>query len=395
MENNISFYEIIKIILKKIKLIVIISIIITIACMGLYFYSNASKPPLTYDVKIYGIIKNDNLASENNIDNAISTVEDIYKSDAIKLSLEDIDYNLLFNSSYVQGYDIQNLSAKNKANIANKIFNNFEITFNDSSKLFTLELKGDNQTSAEYILNYIFNVGAQYTESYIYNTQIKLISNQTIVVDNKKLYYSINNIMKYIVIFSTVGFFMTCLLYLFIIILTDNVLSISQIRKRYNIEILTILKKKASIEELKSILLYKLQKLNKNTLIFYSSYINNNLNIILKLKSSFERNGKNVALVVTIADSSKFSRISDIFFYISSFNDNEMNEFFDNLAKYDYIFIQADSIINSVITEELILRYKNVVLIEKIGKSKFEQIDRAIEKTMLYDGELLGFIINI
>lgn len=395
MESNISLYDVIKILLKKVKLIIILTLIFTAAGMCLYLFIKAFEAPVIYNVKIYGIIVNNNDVLDGDIDNIIATVNNIYKSDNIKLSLNDMNFKTLSNSSFAQGYDVLNLSADDISDITDKILKEYEINFEENSRMFSLKLKGDNKTTTEYVLNFIFNKGSQYTKAFINNTQIELINKDTIIINNYQLIYSASNIIKNTAIFAATVFFIICLAYLFIIILTDKVLSASQIRKRYNIEILSILSKKYNIEELKSVLLYKMRKFNKNTLIFYSSYAGYNINMILELKNSFKESGKSAAVVIATTDMNRFNNLSDVEFYISSFNENKKKEFFNNLAKYDFVFIQADSILNSVITEEIILRYKNIVLIEKTYKSKFEQIDRTIEKTMLYDGEVWGFIIWI
>jgi capsular polysaccharide biosynthesis protein len=388
MESNISLFDVVKILIKKIKLIAVLTIIFTAAGMCMYLFIKTFEAPVIYNAKIYGIIA-DRDTSENNLDNIIATVNNIYNSNAIKLSLNDMDFKMISSSSFAQGHDVLNLSLGDKTDIADKIFKEYEISIDENSKMFTLNLKGNNKAAIEYILNYIFNKGAQYTKEFINNTQIELIDRDIITINNYQLIYSAGNIIKNTAKFGAAGFFIICVVYLFIIILSDKVLSVSQIRKRYNIEILTILNKKYNIEELKSVLLYKLGKFNKNTLIFYSSYDNDNLDIILGLKNLFKQSGKSAAVVIAADDTNKFKNLSDVYFYINS-NENKNDEFFNNLAKYDYIFIHADSILTSVITEKIISRYKDIVLIEKTDKSKFEEIDRTIEKTMLYDEKYWG-----
>lgn len=391
MLETLTLSDVFKILIKKIKIIIILTLICTILCSGWYLYSNRNESPVTYNVKLYCVVNYNNTLNQNtSINYVVNTVRDIYNSNAIKSSLVGLDFSKISQSSFLNGYNATNLSDSDKTKISNMIFNNYSNEFSeDTTKMFSISVKSADKNSAEYIAQYIFEKGSDIIKSNVEGTEIKLITQELTVTKNNTAI----DIIKNIILYGIASALFVCIIFVIYILSTNKILNINQIKRKYKIDIITSFKKeKCNYSELKSILLYKLNKKGKKALIFTSSYNNNeNMQLILNLKNGLDKDNVNSAIVLTT--DSIGSNEKDVYFYRSDFTDDEKNDFWKKLNTYDFIMVKADSILTSNITEELIIKHNNIVLYEKCFASRFDELDRTIEKISMFDGEIEGLIL--
>lgn len=391
MLDTLTLTDIIKILAKKFKIIITITLICTILSEGIFLYSQRNANPVTYEMKLYGVVNYNNELNQNtSINYVVNTVRDVFDSNAIKSSITGMDFNKISQSSYLKGYDVSNLSSSDKTKISNVIFKNYTSEFSDDySKMFSISVKSGDENSAEYIAQYIFGKGSEIIRSNVEGTELKLISKELTAAKNNTL----TDIIKNIILYGIASALVVCIVFIIYILSTNKILNINQIKRKYKIDIITSFKKeKCNYSELKSILLYKLNKKGKKVLIFTSSYNNKeDMQLILNLKNGLDKDNVNSAIVLTT--DSIDSNEKDVYFYRSDFTDDEKNHFWKKLNIYDIIMIKADSILTSGVTEELIIKHNNIVLYEKCFTSKFNELDRTIEKISMFDGEIEGLIL--
>jgi hypothetical protein len=366
----------------------ILALLISIISLAVYLYLKSDEPKVIYEEKIYGLIDISNQSTGENVSLTINTIHDIYKSDSLKLSLFDLNYNEISDSFFMQN----NLDKTDKETVSNFIYDNFTVEFNELSKIFVISFQGNNEDTVKYITEYIYNEGVQLTQTSL-SQNITIFSKQISMSDNHNEIYSRSNIIKKFILFLATAFITVCLLQFFIIVLTDKIISINQLRYKYNIDILAIMyKERDNYNEIKSALFYKLNKKNIKTVIFLSSNTKNYLHHLLHLKNLFENEGMHAAIIVASESINEKTEIKDVY-YVNSFY-GKKNEFWCDIEhSYQFIFILARPILDSFSTQEFIDRYKEIVLFEQFGASKDERIERTIEKIKIYNGNILGFIV--
>lgn len=388
MPNMLTISDIMKILIKRTKSIILLTLLIAVLSVGIFLYSKSDEPRITYEEKIYGLINFTDQNIEDNINATLNTIHDIYRSDALKASLDNLDYSNISDSFFEQ-YD---LDKTDKVMVADFIYDRFNIEFNDMSKVFFISLQGNNEQTVKYISEYIYNSGVKLTQTYL-NTNIVMFDEQISTIENKKDNYSIINIIEKFILFFVAAFIIIYLINIFILVLTDKIISVNQLRNKYNIDILSIIKeKKNNYDGLKSILLYKSTKKNIKSIVFLSSNNKDYISYIYRFKKILDDEGRRVAIVIVSDKTMMQDELTDVY-YMDNLN-MENNIFWNELeSSYHFIFILVQSSLSSYKTQELITKYRNIVLIEKCFESKDEQIERTIEKLIMYDGSILGFII--
>lgn len=388
MPNMLTISDIMKILIKRTKSIILLTLLIAVLSVGIFLYSKSDEPRITYEEKIYGLINFTDQNIEDNINATLNTIHDIYRSDALKASLNNLDYSNISDSFFEQ-YD---LDKTDKVMVADFIYDRFNIEFNDMSKVFFISLQGNNEETVKYISEYIYNSGVKLTQTYL-NTNIVMFDEQISTIENKKDNYSIINIIEKFILFFVAAFIIIYLINIFILILTDKIISVNQLRNKYNIDILSIIKeKKNNYDGLKSILLYKSTKKNIKSIVFLSSNNKDYTSYIYRFKKILDDEGRRAAIVIVSNKTMMRDELTDVY-YMDNRN-MENNIFWNELkSSYHFIFILVQSSLSSYKTQELITKYRNIVLIEKCFESKDEQIERTIEKLIMYDGSILGFII--
>lgn len=388
MPNMLTISDIMKILIKRTKSIFLLTLLIAVLSVGIFLYSKSGEPRIIYEEKIYGLINFTDQNIEDNINATLNTIHDIYKSDALKASLDNLDYSNISDSFFEQ-YD---LDKTDKVMVADFIYDRFNIEFNDMSKVFFISLQGNNEETVKYISEYIYNAGVRLTQTYL-NTNIVMFDEQISTIENKKDNYSIINIIEKFILFFVAAFIIIYLINIFILVLTDKIISVNQLRNKYNIDILSIIKeKKNDYDGLKSSLLYKLNKKNIKSMIFLSSNNKDYTSYINGFKKILDDEGRHTAIVIVSDKTMVHDALTDVY-YMNNLN-MKNNIFWNELeSSYQFIFILVESSLSSYKTQELITKYRNIVLIEKCFESKDEQIERTIEKLVMYDSSILGFII--
>jgi len=389
MLDTLTLSDILKIIAKRFKLIIIIALLCAIIATSLFLYMKSDEDKITYEIKMYCVVNfTDTQNMNTTINYVINTVHDVLKSDAVKSSLKNINFDEISDSKFLKGYDAANLIESDKIKISDAIFSNYKVEFNETpSKIFTLSFKSADKSSAEYISQFIFARASEIVSKNVDSTSIKLINKELVVTENDL--FSYKNLIKNIILFGAASFFFVCFIYIIFVLSTDKVLNANQLKRKYKLDIITLIKNKScNYKELKSVLLYKLNKKSAKTVILTSSNNKIDKEFICNLKAEFEEDNIKSAFVTDKFD----DYLNDIYRYGNLLN-HEKNDFWNKLNHYDCILVLTDSILVSNITEELLFRFKNIVLIEKCGVSKFEQIDRTIEKIKMFDGEVEGFIL--
>jgi hypothetical protein len=386
MPNVFAISDIVKLLIKRIKSIMILTILISIISLAVYLCLKSDEPKVIYEEKIYGLINFSDQNTEENISLTINTIHDIYKSDSMKSSLLNLNYDEISDSFFIQN----NLDKTDKEIVSNFIYDNFIAEFNELSKIFMISFQGSNENTVKYINEYIYNEGVKLTQTSL-NQNITMFSKQINVSDNHNEIYSRSNIIKKFILFLATAFITVCLLQFFIIVLTDKIVGINQLRYKYNIDIFAIMhKKKYNYNKIKSILSYKLNKKNIKSVVFLSSNKKNYLHYLIHLKNLFEKEDIRTAIIVASELENEKIEIKDVY-YTNYFYENEFWHSLEN--SYQFIFILSEPILDSFLTQEYIDRYKEIILFEQFGVSKDEQIERTIEKIRIYDGNILGFII--
>jgi len=373
MQEIISINDVVKILLKKIKIIICIALIVTLSASCLAITKN--KKPL-YEVKIYGII---NGSYDRSLTQIVNTVSDIYSSDLIAYSLNDMDVSNL-SDAYLQKYD----------KLSPYVMKNFKTDFNESSRMFNISYSGEDEGSVDYIAEYIFSKGVELANLYIENINIEQMDKITdeITYDDE---FEMNND----IVFGALSYFIASVLlislfYVFKVIVSGRIYCSNQFETNYNLKILSVIKnKKFNTEEIKTLLLL-LKKDKKKEIIFFSSNNYDNYSFLHYLKSICEKNGQSAAIVDAASDSVKQKYMLK---YDNDASKEEKKRFFEQLSGFDYIFIKADSILISAATAELAMSYKHIILIEKCGQTKYEDINKTLEKIKQFNAEVQGIIV--
>lgn len=390
MLDTLTLTDVLKILVKKSKIIIIAALICTALSIGIFLYSQRDAEPLTYESKMYCVINyNDTLNQNTSINYVVNTVRDIMSSTVIKSSLTEMDFNKISQSSFLERYDVSNLSYSDRIKISSAIFKNYSSEFSkDSSILFFLSVMSGDKNSAEYISQYIFEKGSDIIKLNVENTEIKLLSKDLTVKRNN----TFTDIIKNTILFGVASILLVCIVFTIFTLSTDKIVNFNQIKRKYKLDIITVIKKdKCNFKELKSILLYKLNKKGKKIAIFTSSYNNDDTQLLLNLKESLKQDNINCAVVLVSKNID--TNAKDVYIYDRGLSGDEKNNFWENLEAYDYVLIKADSILTCDATEELIIKHKNTVLYEKCYTTKFTELDRTIEKINMFDGEVEGIIL--
>lgn len=391
MQDTLSFGDLFKILLKKIKTILIITVVLTVGAAVLLSMTNLYKKPETYQVRLYGVIQYQYADSGSQLHYVTNTVNEIYKSDVILLALENMDYSNC-SDAFLDYYGATRESinsVKAKKELAAKIFKDYRVTFNATTQLFQISIIGQDPVSQEYVLQHIFNEGSMLSKAYIPNADIQLFNKETIAKKEEAPLFTYG--AKLIFVIGFLIFFFVWLGMVLKIVFSDTVVSVEQFKRRYPFPVLgTTKKKEDGYEEIAQVILYRLKR-NKTKYIYFLSTSPkwDGMGLVLKIKEIIEKNQVPIALMASKDNTEP--KYNGMFSDAENLATPAQDE--SKIERDDITFVYMDQFSKNSAAYGLLEEEKDVILLVECRKIKYAEIESILEKIDLYEGKVDGVIL--
>ncbi len=375
MQDTLSLGDVFKILLKKIKSILLLTVLLTAGAAVWLSMTDLLERPETHEVRVYGLIQYQHAEIGTELSYVTNNVSEIYKSDVLLWTLQNIDLNQCsdaFLSRY--GASRDNASIEAKKELALKISKDYEVKFDSKAQLFQLSLIGEDVASQEYILQYLFEQGKVLSKEYIPDVSIQLLNKETIALKGTSSMLADKN--RVLVVVGCIIFFFVWLGWVLKFVFSETVISAEQFKRRYAFPTFGMIKNnEQAYAEAAQAVIYRLRRNQSKQAFFLSSTPKqNDMKMLEKLKAAAEKGQISVALASGAAGSDQ--KETGVF----SARENEF--------VFTYLPFLSTSGLDGTLSEEK----KNLILLVRCGKTKFSDIEAVLERVDLFDEEIDGVL---
>lgn len=375
MQDTLSLGDVFKILLKKIKSILLLTVLLTAGAAVWLSMTDLLERPETHEVRVYGLIQYQHAEIGTELSYVTNNVSEIYKSDVLLWTLQNIDLNQCsdaFLSRY--GASRDNASIEAKKELALKISKDYEVKFDSKAQLFQLSLIGEDVASQEYILQYLFEQGKVLSKEYIPDVSIQLLNKETIALKGTSSMLADKN--RVLVVVGCIIFFFVWLGWVLKFVFSETVISAEQFKRRYAFPTFGMIKNnEQAYAEAAQAVIYRLRRNQSKQAFFLSSTPKqNDMKMLEKLKAAAEKGQISVALASGAAGSDQ--KETGVF----SARENEF--------VFTYLPFLSTSGLDGTLSEEK----KNLILLVRCGKTKFSDIEAVLERMDLFDEEIDGVL---
>lgn len=375
MQDTLSLGDVFKILLKKIKSILLLTVLLTAGAAVWLSMTDLLERPETHEVRVYGLIQYQHAEIGTELSYVTNNVSEIYKSDVLLWTLQNIDLNQCsdaFLSRY--GASRDNASIEAKKELALKISKDYEVKFDSKAQLFQLSLIGEDVASQEYILQYLFEQGKVLSKEYIPDVDIQLLNKETIALEEASSMLADKN--RVLVVVGCIIFFFVWLGWVLKFVFSETVISAEQFKRRYAFPTFGMIKNnEQAYAEAAQAVIYRLRRNQSKQAFFLSSTPKqNDMKMLEKLKAAAEKGQISVALASGAAGSDQ--KETGVF----SARENEF--------VFTYLPFLSTSGLDGTLSEEK----KNLILLVRCGKTKFSDIEAVLERMDLFDEEIDGVL---
>lgn len=375
MQDTLSLGDVFKILLKKIKSILLLTVLLTAGAAVWLSMTDLLERPETHEVRVYGLIQYQHAEIGTELSYVTNNVSEIYKSDVLLWTLQNIDLNQCsdaFLSRY--GASRDNASIEAKKELALKISKDYEVKFDSKAQLFQLSLIGEDVASQEYILQYLFEQGKVLSKEYIPDVDIQLLNKETIALEEASSMLADKN--RVLVVVGCIIFFFVWLGWVLKFVFSETVISAEQFKRRYAFPTFGMIKNnEQAYAEAAQAVIYRLRRNQSKQAFFLSSTPKqNDMKMLEKLKAAAEKGQISVALASGAAGSDQ--KETGVF----SARENEF--------VFTYLPFLSTSGLDGTLSEEK----KNLILLVRCGKTKFSDIEAVLERVDLFDEEIDGVL---
>ncbi len=375
MQDTLSLGDVFKILLKKIKSILLLTVLLTAGAAVWLSMTDLLERPETHEVRVYGLIQYQHAEIGTELSYVTNNVSEIYKSDVLLWTLQNIDLNQCsdaFLSRY--GASRDNASIEAKKELALKISKDYEVKFDSKAQLFQLSLIGEDVASQEYILQYLFEQGKVLSKEYIPDVDIQLLNKETIALEEASSMLADKN--RVLVVVGCIIFFFVWLGWVLKFVFSETVISAEQFKRRYAFPTFGMIKNnEQAYAEAAQAVIYRLRRNQSKQAFFLSSTPKqNDMKMLEKLKAAAEKGQISVALASGAAGSDQ--KETGVF----SARENE------------FVFTHLPYLSASGLDGTLSEKKKNLILLVRCGKTKFSDIEAVLERMDLFDEEIDGVL---
>lgn len=375
MQDTLSLGDVFKILLKKIKSILLLTVLLTAGAAVWLSMTDLLERPETHEVRVYGLIQYQHAEIGTELSYVTNNVSEIYKSDVLLWTLQNIDLNQCsdaFLSRY--GASRDNASIEAKKELALKISKDYEVKFDSKAQLFQLSLIGEDVASQEYILQYLFEQGKVLSKEYIPDVDIQLLNKETIALEEASSMLADKN--RVLVVVGCIIFFFVWLGWVLKFVFSETVISAEQFKRRYAFPTFGMIKNnEQAYAEAAQAVIYRLRRNQSKQAFFLSSTPKqNDMKMLEKLKAAAEKGQISVALASGAAGSDQ--KETGVF----SARENE------------FVFTHLPYLSASGLDGTLSEKKKNLILLVRCGKTKFSDIEAVLERVDLFDEEIDGVL---
>lgn len=375
MQDTLSLGDVFKILLKKIKSILLLTVLLTAGAAVWLSMTDLLERPETHEVRVYGLIQYQHAEIGTELSYVTNNVSEIYKSDVLLWTLQNIDLNQCsdaFLSRY--GASRDNASIEAKKELALKISKDYEVKFDSKAQLFQLSLIGEDVASQEYILQYLFEQGKVLSKEYIPDVSIQLLNKETIALKGTSSMLADKN--RVLVVVGCIIFFFVWLGWVLKFVFSETVISAEQFKRRYAFPTFGMIKNnEQAYAEAAQAVIYRLRRNQSKQAFFLSSTPKqNDMKMLEKLKAAAEKGQISVALASGAAGSDQ--KETGVF----SARENE------------FVFTHLPYLSASGLDGTLSEKKKNLILLVRCGKTKFSDIEAVLERVDLFDEEIDGVL---
>ncbi len=375
MQDTLSLGDVFKILLKKIKSILLLTVLLTAGAAVWLSMTDLLERPETHEVRVYGLIQYQHAEIGTELSYVTNNVSEIYKSDVLLWTLQNIDLNQCsdaFLSRY--GASRDNASIEAKKELALKISKDYEVKFDSKAQLFQLSLIGEDVASQEYILQYLFEQGKVLSKEYIPDVSIQLLNKETIALKGTSSMLADKN--RVLVVVGCIIFFFVWLGWVLKFVFSETVISAEQFKRRYAFPTFGMIKNnEQAYAEAAQAVIYRLRRNQSKQAFFLSSTPKqNDMKMLEKLKAAAEKGQISVALASGAAGSDQ--KETGVF----SARENE------------FVFTHLPYLSASGLDGTLSEKKKNLILLVRCGKTKFSDIEAVLERMDLFDEEIDGVL---